>query len=97
MEALTFPRGNIYQIICQDGHQALRIASDNPKEYNQARIIGTQPNPHDLGQLWMIEKVGHKDDQFEIVNCQSNFVWDEEGKEIRLRFGKQNRDQLFKV
>jgi hypothetical protein len=31
-----------------------------------------------MGQLFMIEKVGVAEDEFEIVNCQSNFVWDEE-------------------
>lgn len=97
MNALVFPRGNIYQIISQDGNQALRIYSNNPQEYKNCRVIGTQPNQHDLGQLWMIEKVGFKDDEFEIVNCQSSLVWDEEGYEIRLRFGKQSGDQLFKV
>ena len=96
-QALVFPRGNIYQIICQDGNQALRIYSNDPKEYDKCRVIGTQPNQHDLGQLWMIEKVGHNEDEFEIVNCQSNYVWDEEGHEVKLRFGKQKSDQLFKV
>ena len=75
-QALVFPRGNIYQIICKEGNQALRIASNNHEEYNKSRIIGTQPNAHDLGQLWMVEKVGADEDDFEIVNCQSNFVWD---------------------
>lgn len=50
-----------------------------------------------MGQLWMIEKVGHGEDDFEIVNCQSNFVWDQEWSEVKLRFGKQSSDQLFKV
>lgn len=45
----------------------------------------------------MIEKVGQGEDEFEIVNCASNFVWDEEGKEIRVKYGKQSSDQLFKV
>lgn len=45
----------------------------------------------------MIEKVGADDDDFEIVNCQSNHVWDEEWSEVKLRFGKQSSDQLFKV
>ena len=45
----------------------------------------------------MIEKVGSSDDDFEIVNCQSNFVWDEEWSEVKLRFGKQKGDQLYKV
>jgi hypothetical protein len=78
MQALQFPRGNIYQIVCQDGNQALRIQTNNPKEYDKARIVGAVPNSNDLGQLWMIEKVGLGEDEYEIVNCQSNFVWDEE-------------------
>jgi len=94
---MQFPRGNIYQIICHEGNQALRIESNNPKDYDKSKIIGTQPNAHDLGQLWMIEKVGHGDDDYEIVNCQSNFVWDEEWSDVKLRFGKQSGDQLFKV
>ena len=97
MQPLQFPRGNIYQIICQDGNQGLRIQSNNPNEYNKARIVGAQPNANDAGQLFMIEKVGAGDDEYEIVNCQSNLVWDEEGQEIRLRYGKQASDQLFKV
>lgn len=59
---MQFPRGNIYQIICHDGNQALRIETNNHKDYNKARVIGTQPNQHDLGQLWMVEKVGQGED-----------------------------------
>jgi hypothetical protein len=44
MQALAFPRGNIYQIICQEGNQALRIQSENPNDYNKSRIIGSAPN-----------------------------------------------------
>lgn len=97
MQALQFPRGNLYQIICQDGNQALRIQGNDPKAYDKSRIIGVAPNANDLGQLFMIEKVGSGEAEYEIVNCQSNLVWDEEGSEIRLRFGKQSSDQLFKV
>ena len=97
MQALAFPRGNIYQIICRDGNRALRIESNNPQEFDGCRIVGTQPNAHDLGQLWMIEKVGSGDDEYEIVNCQSNLVMDEEWGDIKLKFGKQNSDQLYKV
>lgn len=77
MQALQFPRGNIYQIVSQEGNLALRIQTNNPNEYNKARIVGVPPNAHDLGQLFMIEKVGLGEDEFEIVNCQSNLVWDE--------------------
>jgi len=54
MQALQFPRGNIYQIICQDGNHALRIQTNNPNEYNKARIVGAAPNANDIGQLFMI-------------------------------------------
>lgn len=97
MQALQFPRGNVYQIICQDGNLALRIQATDYKGYDKSRVVGVAPNANELSQLWMVEKVGLKDDEFEIVNCQSNLVWDEEGQEIKLRFGKQNSDQLFKV
>jgi hypothetical protein len=97
MQALLFPRGNIYQLICQEGNQALKLQAGSPNDYNKSRIVGAAPNANDAGQLWMIEKVGHGEDEFEVVNCQSNLVWDEEGQEIRLRFGKQSKDQLFKV
>jgi len=75
---IQFPRGNIYQIICQENNQALKIQTNNPHEYHRARVIAAAPNAHDMGQLFMIEKVGVAEDEFEIVNCQSNFVWDEE-------------------
>ena len=45
----------------------------------------------------MIEKVGIKEDEYEIINCASNLVFDEEGGEIRLKEGKQSSDQLFKA
>lgn len=97
MQALSFPRGNIYQIVCQDGNQALRIQAGNPKEFNKSRVVGAIPNANDLGQLWMVEKVGSGDDEYEIVNCLSNLVFDEEGTQIKLKFGNQSGDQLFKV
>ncbi len=76
MQALQFPRGNVYQIVCQEGNLALKIQANSPNDYNKSRIIGTAPNNNDLGQLWMIEKVGLGEDEFEIVSCQSNLVWD---------------------
>jgi hypothetical protein len=54
MQALAFPRGNIYQIICQDGNQALRIQATDNKDFNKSRVIGTAPNANELSQLWMI-------------------------------------------
>ena len=62
MQALQFPRGNIYQIICQDGNQALRVQANDHKGYDKSRIVGTAPNANELSQLWMIEKVGSGED-----------------------------------
>jgi hypothetical protein len=64
MQPLQFPRGNVYQIICQDGNQALKIQASEPKQFEKSRIVGTAPNANELNQLWMIEKVGHGDDEF---------------------------------
>lgn len=79
MEVLAFPRGNLYQIVCADGNQALKLQATDPQHYEKSRIVGAQPNVNDLGQLFMIEKVGQADDEYEIVNCLANLVWDEEG------------------
>lgn len=95
MQALEFPRGNYYQIICKAGDYALRIQENDPEKYEKSRVVGAQPNNMDNGQIFMIEKVGLADDQFEIVNCVSSFVFDEESKEIRLKYGKGKGDQLF--
>lgn len=54
MQALQFPRGNIYQIICQDGNQALRVQANDYKGFDKSRVVGTQPNTNELSQLWMI-------------------------------------------
>lgn len=85
MEALQFPRGNYYQIVCKAGDQALRIQENDPSKYNKSRVVSTQPNAQDNGQIFMVEKVGQADDQYEIVNCLSTLVFDEDSKEIRLR------------
>lgn len=97
MEALSFPRGNYYQIICKAGDQALKVQEADPGKYDKSRVVGAQPNVQDNSQIWMIEKVGQGDDQYEFVSCQTALVFDEEGKEIRLRAGKQSKDQLFAV
>lgn len=97
MEALQFPRGNYYQIICKAGDQALRAAENDPGKSEKSRVVGAQPNPNDNFQVFMIEKVGHGDDEFEIVSAPSALVFDEEGKEIKLKVGKQSGDQLFAV
>lgn len=62
-----------------------------------ARVQGAHPDPNDMAQLWMVEKTGLEDDSYEIVNCISGNVFDEEKNEIRLKKGKQISDQLFKI
>lgn len=95
MQALEFPRGNYYQIVCKAGDYALRIQENDPENFNKSRIVGTQPNNSDNGQIFMIEKIGLGDDHYEIVNCLSSLVFDEESHEIKLKSGKQSSDQLF--
>lgn len=80
MDALQFPRGNYYQIICKAGDAALKIQESDPSKYEKSRIVSDKPNPQDNSQVFMIEKVGLGDDHFEIVNCVSALVFDEEGK-----------------
>lgn len=50
-------------------------------------------NANENGQIFMVEEV--KPGSYEIVNCLSGLVFDEEKKEIRLKKGKQSKDQLF--
>ena len=64
-------------IICKSGDQALRIQENDPSKYEKSRVVGTQPNPSDNGQLFMIEKIGLNDDQYEVVSCISALVFDE--------------------
>lgn len=99
MQALTFPVGSVYLILSNglNGEEALRIQANSVEEFENARVVSTQPNPNDLGQLFMIQKTGLEDDSYEIVNCISGNVFDEEGGEIRVRKGKQVADQLFKL
>lgn len=54
MDALQFPRGNYYMIICKAGDQALRVQENDPTKYEKSRVIGTQANPQDNGQIFMI-------------------------------------------
>ena len=99
MDPMTFPIGTTYLIICaaNDGREALRIQNTNHEDFKMSRVIGSNPNPHDMAQLWMVEKTGLEDDSYEIVNCISGNVFDEEKNEIRLKKGKQISDQLFKI
>ena len=99
MEAMAFPVGTPFLIICaaDNGSHALRIETTNPEEFEKARVTSAQPNPSDMTQLWMIDKTALEDDSYEIVNCISGNVFDEEKGEIRLKRGKQIADQLFKI
>ena len=76
MEALQFPRGKYYQIICKAGDMALRAQETDPSKFEKSRIGGAQPNPQDNFQVFMIEKVGQADDQFEIVSAPTALVFD---------------------
>lgn len=80
MDALQFPRGNYYQIICKAGDAALKMQEGDPTKYEKSRIVSDKPNPNDNSQIFMIEKVGLGEDHYEIVNCLSTLVFDEEGK-----------------
>lgn len=97
MDAMTWPLGNYYMIVCKDGDKSLRIQENDHSKFEKSRIMNVPPNPNDNGQIWMIEKVGQADDQYEIVNCMSGLVFDEESKEVRLKHGKQSKDQLFLI
>lgn len=77
MEALQFPRGNYYQIICKAGDQALRVQEIDSTKYEKSRVIGTQPNSQDDNQIWMIQKVDLGEDQYEFVSCKTDLVFDE--------------------
>lgn len=54
MEALTFPRGNYYQIICKAGDQALRVQENDASKCEKSRISSTQQNPQDNNQIFML-------------------------------------------
>ena len=95
MQALEFPRGNYYQIICKAGDVALRMQENDPEEYYKSRVVGVHPNNNDNAQIFMIQKMSLADDSYEFINCLSGYVFDEESKEIKLRKGKQGKDQLF--
>lgn len=64
--AMEFPLGTLYLIISNSysGEQALRIQASSPEEFDSARIVGTQPNPNDFGQLFMVEKTGMEEDSY---------------------------------
>ena len=94
--AMEFPLGQLYLIITT-AEQALRIQGSSPEEFDSARVVSCPPDLSDLGQLFMVEKTGMEEDSYEIANCISGNVFDEESGEIRLRKGKQVADQLFKM
>jgi hypothetical protein len=95
MDSMSFPKGHYYVIICKAGDVALRIQENDHSKFEKSRVIQTPPNPNDNGQVWMVDKVGLGEDHYEIVNCMSGLVFDEESKEVRLKHGKQGKDQLF--
>jgi hypothetical protein len=97
MEALQFPRGNYYQIICKKDDAVMRVQEGDPTKFEKSRIEAGKSNREDNNQIFMIEKVKQDDDGYEIVSGPAALVFDEEGKEIRLRWGKQAKDQLFRI
>ena len=78
MQALQFPLGRVYIIVCaaQNESLALRIQENDVSKFKDSRIVGAHPNGDDIGQLFMVEKTGLEEDSYEIVNCWSNFVFD---------------------
>lgn len=62
MEALAFPRGNYYQILCKAGDQALRVQENDASKCEKSRISSTQQNAQDNNQIFMLEKVGLGED-----------------------------------
>ena len=97
MDADQLLTSNYYIMVCKAGNLALRIQENDPNKFDKSRIISVEPNVQDVGQLFMVQKIGSGMDQYQIINCLSTFVFDQEYGEIRLRFGKQNKDQLFSI
>lgn len=73
------------------------MEESDPSKHSESRIIANLPNKDDNTQIWMVEKVGAGDDEYQIVNCLSTYVCSVEDKQIRLTYGKQSKGQLFRV
>lgn len=58
----------------------MRVQENDPSKYEKSRIVPAVQNVQDNNQIFMIEKVGLGDDEFEIVSCPSALVFDEESK-----------------
>ena len=54
MEAMQFPKGNYYQIICKAGDQALRMQETDATKFDKSRVVGAQVNAQDNAQVFMI-------------------------------------------
>jgi hypothetical protein len=80
-EAMQFPRGTLYLIICKANEHALKIESVD--KHDNSRVNSTHPNPQDITQLFFIERINN--DEFEVVNALSGFCFDEELGEIHLK------------
>ena len=91
----NFPEGAYYLMICKAGNQAVRIQEKDPVKYEESRLIGVGADHTDDGQYFMVQKI--KEQHYEFVHCQSGLVFDEEGNSIKLKKGKQKRDQLFAI
>ena len=89
--------GNYYLIICKANDKALKIAAHNSDDYEGSRLDCDEPNENDLRQIFLLDNVNKKEDGWEIVNCLSSLVLDENKEEINLCRGKQKKDQLFAI
>jgi hypothetical protein len=77
---MNFPRGNYYHLMCRVNDECLRIQETEPSKREKSRVVSAAPNPEDNTQLWMIEKVGPTESDYEVVNCLSTLVMTGEHK-----------------
>ena len=95
MDGGHIQNGLYYAIICKAGDQSLRSEKTDPEHCDGSKIMNWNPNPNDDLQVWLFDQI--EPGQFEIVHCKSGLVMDEEKKEVKLKVGKQKKDQLFEV
>jgi len=77
MQALEFPRGNYYHILCKAGDIALKVQETDPNKFEKSRIASEKPYENDNNQLFMVEKIGQGQDQYEIVAGPTTLVFSE--------------------
>lgn len=64
MDADQLLTSNYYIIVCKAGNLALRIQENDPNKFDKSRIISVEPNVQDVGQLFMVQKIGSGMDQY---------------------------------